>query len=337
MPTPQTAIFGQPARHQWYVHLSRHGGYPVAGDLTPAALAGIRSALAQLRADCASYPSGPISLLVAFGPSLLAELAGVVPESSLPESFWPESFWPESFSPYTDVESADGSGRRAVATQEELMVWLTHPRTDAVWKAQYDFRTAVAPFLSVVRETPAFVFGESLDMTGFIDGIGNPAQDELAEVALVPPGSPAAGGSHVIAQRWVHDLDGWNKMAVGDQEAIIGRKKYPDNSVLAKQAPQSHLRHVELRADGNHGVGGSEERDKMFRRSAPYALHDGTLGLYFLGFCASQAPLRERMDLMYGLGAAGGMRDGLTDFSQPVSGSYYFAPSEEALVSICAG
>jgi putative iron-dependent peroxidase len=69
----------------------------------------------------------------------------------------------------------------------------------------------------------------------------------------------------------------------------------------------------------------------MVRRSTPYALHDGTVGLYFLGFCREQAPLRERMEAIYGMN--GQARDALTDYSTPASGSFYFAPSEETMAS----
>lgn len=58
----------------------------------------------------------------------------------------------------------------------------------------------------------------------------------------------------------------------------------------------------------------------------------GTVGLYFMAFCRSQAPLRERMRAMYGVD--GQERDRLTDFSQPASGSFYFAPSEEVLAAL---
>ncbi len=67
----------------------------------------------------------------------------------------------------------------------------------------------------------------------------------------------------------------------------------------------------------------------MTRRSTPYAFHDGTVGLYFIGFCATQGPLRERMRAMYGMD--GQVPDKLTEFSNPASGSFYFAPSVEAL------
>lgn len=319
-PTPQQAIFALPERNRWFVHLNRAG----SGE---ADLSAIRLALAQLRASCAR---SEVNLVVAFGPTLLADLVAGTASAASPAI-------PEDFRPYTTVESVDGSNRRAVATQDELLLWFNHAETGVVWKAQYDARKALAPHMDVACEAPSFVFGPSLDMTGFTDGIGNPHTEKLAQVALVPDDRPGAGGSHVLVQRWVHDLTGWNQMPVGDQEAIIGRRKYPVDSKLSEQAPHSHLRHVELRVDGNHGVSGSEERDEMLRCSAPYAFHDGTVGLYFLGFCASQAPLRERVDLMYGLGAAAGVRDGLTDFSKAVSGSYYFAPSKDALEQICVG
>ena len=69
--------------------------------------------------------------------------------------------------------------------------------------------------------------------------------------------------------------------------------------------------------------------DKITRRSTPYAFHDGTVGLYFMAFCKTQAPFRERLSAMYGVD--GGVRDRLTDHSNPASGSFYFAPSVETL------
>ena len=66
----------------------------------------------------------------------------------------------------------------------------------------------------------------------------------------------------------------------------------------------------------------------MVRRSTPYAFHDGTVGLYFMGFCRTQAPMRGRKDAMYGIN--GQDLDAITAYSTPASGSFYFAPSVEA-------
>lgn len=300
MSHPQAAIFAEMGQHQWYVHLSRNDG---------ADLGAIRSALTQLRSDCEAKS---INLVLGFGPDLLADLGGDVPDD---------------FQKFETVQSTDGSGREAKGTQEELLLWLNSPQKDDVWKAQYDARTALAGHMSVARETPTFIYGESLDMTGFIDGTGNPEPSDEPEVALVPDGSAGAGGSFILAQRWVHDLTGWNEMSVEDQEKVFGRTK-ADSTRLDQQEDFSHLAHVELR-DGETADATKPKRNEIARRSTPYAFHDGTVGLYFMAFCREQAPFRERLSAMYG--QDGQSRDKLTDFSNPASGSYYFAPSAEQL------
>ena len=115
-----------------------------------------------------------------------------------------------------------------------------------------------------------------------------------------------------------------------EQEGVFGRTK-KDSTRLDVQPAHSHLSHVELR-EGKTGDDSTPKRDEMSRRSTPYAFHDGTVGLYFMAFCNRQAPLRERMEAMYGIN--GQVRDRLTDFSNPASGSFYFAPSEEVLDSL---
>ena len=94
----------------------------------------------------------------------------------------------------------------------------------------------------------------------------------------------------------------------------------------------SHVAH-ELR-EGTTADATKAKRGGMVRRSTPYAFHDGTVGLYFMGFCREQAPMRERMEAIYGQN--GQVRDALTDYSTPASGSYYFAPSAEALEAALA-
>src|SRR5215813_9928367 len=91
-----------------------------------------------------------------------------------------------------------------------------------------------------------FIYDNSLDMAGFIDEPGNPAVEREPEVAIVPAGQPGAGGSFILAQRWVHDLEGWEKQSIPDQEGVFGRTK-EDSTRLKVQPAHSHLAHVELR------------------------------------------------------------------------------------------
>ena len=302
MPTPQPAILNRNmGEHQWYVHLSRVDG---------ADLKVIKSVVQKLRKDCADKG---INLVLGLGPTLLQDLTKDIPND---------------FQPFETILSIDGSGREAKGTQEELLFWMNSPHKDQIWKTQWDARQALTGHMKVARETMTFIYGNSLDMTGFIDGTGNPdPASRDREVAVVPDGQPGAGGSFILAQRWVHDLEGWNKMSVPEQEGVFGRTK-ADSTRLEKQPAHSHLAHIELR-QGATADASKPKRDEITRRSTPYAFHDGTVGLYFLAFCKTQAPLRERLRAMYG--CDGQVRDKLTDFSNPASGSFYFAPSVETL------
>ena len=159
-----------------------------------------------------------------------------------------------------------------------------------------------------------------------MDGTANPRIDEAAEVALVPGGQPGAGGSFVIAQRWVHDLTGFAELAVPDQQRVFGRTK-PDSVELEGDAKpaNAHISRVEI-----HDEAGEER--PIFRRSTPY----GTVveaGLYFLGFSADLSRFSDMLAAMYGT-TGDSIRDHLTDFSTPVSGSFFFAPSLESLAAI---
>lgn len=303
MPIPQSAILNRNmGEHQWYVHLSRVDG---------ADLKVIKSVVQTLRQNCA-LPGREINLVIGFGPTLLKDLTKDIPND---------------FQPFETIKSIDGSGREAKGTQEELLFWMNSPHKDQIWKTQYDARQALRGHMKVARETMTFIYGASLDMTGFIDGTGNPAEERDREVAIVPDGQPGAGGSFILAQRWVHDLEGWEKQSVPEQEGVFGRTK-DESTRLDKQPAHSHLSHVELR-QGATADASKPKRDEITRRSTPYAFHDGTVGLYFMAFCKTQAPLRERLRAMYG--CDGQTRDKLVDFSNPASGSFYFAPSVETL------
>jgi putative iron-dependent peroxidase len=166
-----------------------------------------------------------------------------------------------------------------------------------------------------------------LDLTGFIDGTGCRPRRSARSGIVADAYRQRPRASFVAVQRWVHDLGYFNSLSLADQEALFGRKK-ADSTRLDVQPATSHLSHVELR-EGDTADASKPKRAEMVRRSTPYAFHDGTVGLYFMGFCREQAPLRERMEAIYGMN--GQARDALTDYSTPASGSYYFAPSVETL------
>ncbi len=298
MATSQPAILTDLQKYQWYTHMSRTDG---------ADLGVIKSALQACRADADLQG---VNLCILVGPSLATDL-GIETDGD--------------FQDYPGYESPDG--KVAKGTQEELLIWVHHADKDLIWEVQHTFRRAVAGHMEVARETPTFIYKNSLDLTGHIDGTGNPEPEDQQDRGIIDDGQPGEGGSYCIAQRWVHDMDYWAGLSLEEEENTFGRTK-ADSTKLDVQVPGSHLSHVELR-EGTTGDESTAKRGEMVRRSTPYAFHDGTVGLYFMGFCKTQAPMRERMEAIYGMN--GQATDHLINYTTPASGSFYFAPSVEAL------
>jgi putative iron-dependent peroxidase len=180
---------------------------------------------------------------------------------------------------------------------------------------------AMAGVATLGLDEKGFKYHDSRDLTGFIDGTANPKEEAARAAALVSDDAPGAGGSFVLTQRWVHDLDAFESLPVADQERVIGRTK-PDSIELEgdDMPPDSHVSRTDVSSA------------KIYRRSAPFG-SVAEKGLYFLAFACDI----DRFDLllrrMYGV-TDGSIRDRLTVYSRPVTGSYWFAPSEEALSSL---
>jgi len=105
------------------------------------------------------------------------------------------------------------------------------------------------------------VEGDSRDLTGFIDGTANPSAEEAPEVVLVPDGEPGAAGSHVLAQRWAHDLDAFAALSTQEQEGIIGRTR-SDSTAIPDRPESAHITRAELERDG--------VEQQIYRRSVPH-------------------------------------------------------------------
>lgn len=217
-----------------------------------------------------------------------------------------------------------GTAGSAPSTQDDLLVWIHSDFHDRNFDAALRARRALEDRAFVTGDIPGFTYRDSRDLTGFIDGTANPDAARAPEVALVAPGRPGAGGAHVLAQRWIHDLDGFHALPVPGQEAVFGRTK-ADSREIGDRPATAHISRVELESE-------SGEELEIFRRSFPYGNPEAA-GLFFLAF--SSEPRRFEAMLRNMMGASDdGLYDRLTEFSTPVTGSYYFAPSEDALTRV---
>lgn len=147
---------------------------------------------------------------------------------------------PASLGAFREVVGSDG--RRAPATQHDAWLWFSGSRSDVTWDHARAAVRAVGDVASLASERTAAPYHDGRDITGFVDGTANPPVRRAADVAIVPPGEPGAGGAHVLAMRWVHDLDAFERLPVEDQERVIGRTKAGSIELTgASKPPTAHL------------------------------------------------------------------------------------------------
>jgi len=296
---PQHGIFAQGTVAHYFLEfdLRRDAGLPQATD-----------ALRRLRQPAVS--AGGINLVIAFG----ADLWRLIALDHAPATLKP-------FSPVVG-----GAGRTAPATQHDIWLWINGSTPDVVFEHARAAAKTLENSAVLAAEQPCFVHRDSRDLTGFIDGTANPQLLDAPLVALVPHGEPGEDGSHVIAMRWVHDLDAFEALPVEEQQKVFGRTKQ-DSVELDEivKPPNAHIARVEI-----HDPTGKEL--PIYRRSVPY----GTVrehGLYFVAFSADVRRYDVMLSRMFGT-ADDGLHDSLTDFSRPVSGAYYFAPALTLLAEL---
>lgn len=291
MPTSQSGIFALGTRSHYYLEFDLADG---------AEARALVQAAARLREP--KMTTGGANLVTCFGAAAWASAGGELPPGC---------------TAFEAITGADGF--TMPASQHDAWVWVSGTGYDVVFDAARAVTAALAPVASLATEQGGFSYRESLDLTGFQDGTANPPVDEAALLAAVATG-PGAGGSIVLVQKWVHDLGAFHALSEADQEAVIGRTK-DHSEELAEQPARSHLSRVVIEDDNGEEI-------EIFRRSASF----GTVaehGLMFVGFGADQARFDTMLKRM--AGAQGVGRDRLTEFSTPVSGGYYFAPSVQAM------
>lgn len=261
-------------------------------------------AIANLREPRST--TGGVNLVVGFRPSLWARVA---PQDAPPD--------------VTDFDQpiTGPDGFTMPATQHDLWLWVAGHAYDKVFDVTREAVMALAEVATLASEVPGWTYRENRDLTGFIDGSENPSLAVAPEVALIPLDAPGGGGSVLLVQKWTHDAVAFEALPIEQQEKIIGRTK--DASVELDEdvrGPQSHVSRTVIVEDG-------EERH-IFRRNTPFGSAT-THGTMFIGFSAEQHRLARMLSRM--AGAEDGIRDALTLYTTPVSGSYYFVPSVESL------
>lgn len=236
---------------------------------------------------------------------------------------WINPAWsPDGFTDYLEVKGS--SGYSMPATQRDLFFWVNSDKKDSNFDTARTIEKALKNIATLKLDQDGFRYHDSRDFTGFIDGTENPQEDERYPIAWVADGLPGAGGCHVFSQKWIHDLEAFHALPEIIQEKIIGRTKPDSVELKGDDMPDdSHVSRTDAKVDG--------VAMKVYRRT-PYG-NVNEHGLFFLAFSCDPYRVQIQLERMTGA-TEDKSHDKLMEYSLPVTGSYWFAPTIEDLKEI---
>src|ERR1700731_4337723 len=211
--------------------------------------------------------------------------------------------------------------RHAVSTPGDLLFHIRAKRMDLCFEVATQIMARVGNAVSPVDEVHGFRYFDDRDLLGFVDGTENPRGQAVIDAALIgEEDATFAGGSYVIVQKYLHDLDGWNALSTEAQERIIGRSKLSDVELDDSIKPASA--HNALTTITENGKEFQIVRDNMpFGRAGT-----GEFGTYFIGYCRTPRVTEQMIENMF-VGRPPGNYDRLLDFSRAATGTLFFVPS----------
>jgi len=254
-------------------------------------------------------PEGELSCVVGLGSGLWDRLFG--------------EHRPAGLHPFAEL---DGSNHTAVATPGDLLFHIRAHRFDLCFELAQRLTDRLRGHAQVIDEVHGFRSFDERDLLGFVDGTENPEGASAATAALIgEEDARFAGGSYVVVQKYLHDLEAWDALPVAEQERAIGRQKLSDVEIPDEEKAANA--HVALNtitdADG-------EER-QIVRLNMPFGkVGDAEFGTYFIGYARTPDVIEEMLRNMF-IGKPPGTYDRILDFSTAVTGSLFFVPTVDFL------
>jgi putative iron-dependent peroxidase len=232
---------------------------------------------------------------------------------------------PAQLHPFREIRAG---ARHAVSTPGDLLFHIRAKRMDLCFELAMQIMARLGDAVSPVDEVHGFRYFDDRDLMGFVDGTENPRGEAVVDAVLVGDEDAAfAGGSYVIVQKYLHDLDGWNALPTEAQERIIGRTKLSDIELDDSIKPTSA--HNALTTIVENG-----KEIKILRDNMPFGrAGHGEFGTYFIGYSRSPHTIEQMLENMF-IGRPPGNYDRILDFSRAITGNLFFAPSVTFLESV---
>ncbi|GAB3987087.1 Dyp-type peroxidase [Actinoallomurus acanthiterrae] len=230
---------------------------------------------------------------------------------------------PAELHPFRELS---GAVHHAVATPGDLLFHVRAGRLDLCFELASLIMNRLRGAVTVEDEVQGFMFFDVRDLLGFVDGTENPVGPAASAAVLIGDEDPEfAGGSYVIVQKYLHDMDAWNALPVDAQERIIGRTKL--ENVELDDAVKPSNSHVALTTITDPD--GTERQ--ILRDNMPFGnVGRGEFGTYFIGYARTPAVTEKMLENMF-IGDPPGNHDRILDFSTPLTGTLFFVPSADLL------
>ncbi len=235
---------------------------------------------------------------------------------------------PAGLHPFTELRSGP---RYAPATPGDLLFHIRAARMDLCFELATQIMARLAGAVTVADEVHGFRYFDHRDLLGFVDGTENPEGRLAFDSVIIGGEDPAfAGGSYVIVQKYLHDIEAWNALPVGEQERVIGRTKLADIELDDPVKPS--YAHNALTTITENG-----REVKIVRDNMPFgSVAAGEYGTYFIGYARSPATTELMLRNMF-IGRPEGNYDRLLDVSRAVTGGLFFVPPAPMLEGLASG
>ena len=218
--------------------------------------------------------------------------------------------------------------RHAVSTPGDLIFHIRAKRMDLCFELSTQIMARLENAVTTTDEVHGFRYFDERDLLGFVDGTENPTGTAAADAVFIRDEDPAfAGGSYVIVQKYLHNLDAWNNIPIEAQEKIIGRTKLSDIELDDSVKPSfAHNALTVIEKDGREV--------KILRDNMPFGRPGhAEFGTYFIGYSRSPRTIEQMLENMF-VGRPPGNYDRILDFSTAVTGNLFFIPTSSFLDNV---
>ena len=215
--------------------------------------------------------------------------------------------------------------RHAIATPGDLLFHIRSKRMDLCFELAMHIMERLGASVSTTDEVHGFRYVDNRDLLGFVDGTENPSGGAAADAVFIGPEDSAfSGGSYVIVQKYLHNLDAWNKLPTETQEKIIGREKLSDIELDDAVKPTNAHNALTVIEENGREV-------KILRDNMPFGRPGhGEFGTYFIGYSRTPRIIEQMLENMF-IGKPPGNYDRILDFSTAATGNLFFVPTASFL------